>query len=422
MWSVRRAELRSNNTPVPEEEYRSRKVPFRHVRRAIRIRRNSFVDKDERNNEDMDEDAKNAYFETIREARKYLNDLPQRKISESTLEEYKEIKNRIIGKDKRISNVTLKDWRNKPMAKSTFYKQRAALNYALTFQLQELLKKQDKLQRSKEYDLWEKCVRAINVTMHLMKENYFAPQLSVEEGLNRDRARDFTRPKKSKRASLGTFPDNWRELIFEKMQRSKFKPALAVAWLTGCRPSEIMNGVEVALTEKDGSKYLIFKVLGTKRGKNNNYGQEKRFVKVSITNPAASFLVNNIENNDNKNIIVSIETTEGFSQAVNDASKRIWKSKKEHVSPYSFRHSFSADVKSFANEVMMEEDESKRLIAQALGHSSADTQQNYGTSQQSKGSTSKVIISQIKAGEVKKSRKSSKGIKKDLDSVEPKFK
>lgn len=370
----------------------------------------------------MEEDAKNTYFQIVKEARKYLNDLPPRKISESTLEEYKEVKNRIVGKGKLINNANLSNWREKPMAKSTFYKQRAALNYALTFQLQELLKKQDKLQRAKEYDLWEKCVKDINATIHLLNEDYFAPQLSVEEGLTRDRPRDFTRPRKSKRSSLGTFPDNWRELIFEKMQRSKFKPALAVAWLTGCRPSEIMNGVEVALTERDGSKYLIFKVLGTKRGKNNNYGQEKRFVKVSITNPAASFLVNNIENNENKNIIVSIETTEGFSQAVNDASKRIWKGKKDHVSPYSFRHSFSADVKSFTNEVMMEEEESKKLIAQALGHSNMDTQQNYGMSQQSKGSTSKVIISQIKAGEVKKSRKKSKADMKNTNSFtqEPK--
>ena len=144
------------------------------------------------------------------------------------------------------------------------------------------------------------------------------------------------------------------------------------------------------------------------KAKNNNYGQEKRFIRVSITNPAASFLVNEIEKNENNNILVSIETTEGLSQAVNDASKRIWKSKKDHISPYSFRHAFSADVKSFTKEVMMDETESKELVAQALGHSSADTQQNYGTSQQSRGSTSKVVIRQIKSGEVKRSRKESK--------------
>lgn len=356
----------------------------------------------------MDQETKEGLFQTIKEARKLLAGLPKREISESTLAEYKEIRDRIVGKKKAISDTSLKDWREKPMAKSTFYKQRAALNYSLTEQLRLFLKMQDQHQRAGDSAEWERHVQAIDVTLKLIKEDYFAPQLSVEEGLARQRPREFDRASKSKRTSLGTFPDNWREKIFEKMGKSKFKHAVAVAWLTGCRPSEIKKGIGVALAEKDGSKYLIFKIEGTKRGKNNNYGQEKRFIRVSITNPAASFLVNEIERNENNNIIVSIETTEGLSQAVNDASKRIWKSKKEHISPYSFRHAFSADVKSFAKEVMMDENESKELVAQALGHSSADTQQNYGTSQQSKGSTSKVVIRQIKSGEVKKSRKISK--------------
>lgn len=368
----------------------------------------------------MNEETKERLFQTIREARNLLAGLPKREISDSTLAEYQEIKDRIFEKEKAISNKTLKDWRSTPMAKSTFYKQRAALNYFLTEQLKLFLKKQDQYQRSGDLAEWERYVTAVDVTTQLMKEDYFRPQVSVEEGLSRTRPRDFTRPKKSKRTSLGSFPEDWRELIFEKMQKSKFKPALAVAWLSGCRPSEIKNGVQVALMESGGSEYLIFKVQGTKRGKNNSYGQEKRFVKVSITNPAASFLMNEIKNNENKNITVSIETTEGFSQAVNDASKRIWKNKKDHISPYSFRHSFSADVKSFANEITMDENESKELVAKALGHSNADTQQNYGTVKQSKGSTSKVIISQIKAGEVKKSRKTSKNDMRILKSTTPK--
>jgi integrase len=365
----------------------------------------------------MDESTKNQHFETIKEARNYLSTLPKRDISQSTLEEYQEVKNRIIGKDKYITNITLSNWRERPMAKSTFYKQRAALNYSLTEQLKKFLAAQDKAQRVGDYTLWERCMAGVSVTLKLMKENYFAPQLTVEEGLTRNRPREFSKIRKSKRSSLGSLPENWQEKVFNGMGRSKYKSALAVAWLSGSRPSEIKKGVKVSIYNNGEEKYLLFTVEGSKTGKDGKYGQKERYISVETTNPAAMLLLRQIEETDNKELIVSIETTEGFSQAVSESSKKVFPKRKEHVSPYSFRHSFSADVKSGVNELNLDEELSKELIAQALGHSSSDTQQVYGSSQQSKGSKSKVIVRGIKSGQVKPSRKRSKEFKEELKGV-----
>lgn len=369
----------------------------------------------------MDESTKQQYFSIVKEARAYLSTLPNRKISENTLKEYSETKTRIVGKGKYITNNTLSNWREKPMAKSTFYKQRAALNYALTHQLKKFLTEQDQAQRSGDDTLWTKKMAGVNVTLNLLKENYFAPQLTVEEGLSREKPREFTRTRKSKRSTLGTLPDDWREKVFNGMGRSKYKSALAVAWLSGSRPSEIKNGVKVSIYESNEEKYLLFTVEGSKIGKEGNYGQKVRYISVETNNPAALFLLDKIQNTENKELIVSIETTEGFSQAVNDSSKKVFPKRKEHVSPYSFRHSFSADVKAKVNELNLDEELSKELIAQALGHSSSDTQQVYGSSQQSKGSKSKVIVRGIEAGKVKPSRKRSKEFKEQLGTVETKL-
>lgn len=58
---------------------------------------------------------------------------------------------------------------------------------------------------------------------------------------------------KTKKPALKSLPPTWREEMWERasqpdwrLSRPQLLPALALLWLTGCRPSEIQSGVSIA--------------------------------------------------------------------------------------------------------------------------------------------------------------------------------
>ncbi|MFH1914231.1 MAG: tyrosine-type recombinase/integrase, partial [Pseudomonadota bacterium] len=183
--------------------------------------------------------------------------------------------------------------------------------------------------------------------------------------------------KRSKRRYIGklnrTVPD-WRDLIFDALPQ-QHRMAVALLNLTGCRPAELEKPVLIRALD-DGR--LEVTLHGSKLSAVS--GQEQRTM---IFNPGKSKWANGIlgtvTNSGEAETTFCLSTSGrslryAHSRAVSRALGAKWQGK---VSLYSYRHSFSADLKAKG----FDRDE----IAMAMGHNSDRSQTSYGLANQSVG-------------------------------------
>lgn len=173
------------------------------------------------------------------------------------------------------------------------------------------------------------------------------------------------KPRKSKRYSLAVLDPEWREKIFTSIRSDRLKIAVAVLSATGCRPSEIENGVVVRLKDSQ----LQIGIQGSKVDKVAKRGQPWRLLVVSDETPWGCFLKQHTELTDNQLLKISYDAA-GISQRLREKSREIWPRRKTLVSAYSYRH--------FICKSMKESGESIEKIANTLGHASDFSQTVYG--------------------------------------------
>lgn len=183
----------------------------------------------------------------------------------------------------------------------------------------------------------------------------------------------------AKRKGIGTLPPNWRADFWKNFpENSPHRLALALLSTTGCRPSELVKGVEVELDEHGNLKVII---KGTKTH-DGRYGQEYRELTILVESKEAMFLQKSVVANVGT-LHVAIKSPNALSEAVRRHSKKLWPRRKYVVSPYSFRHQFAADLK---NNFDPEE------VAMAMGHSVCKTQQHYGTRNQGRSGIPLIMV------------------------------
>ena len=173
----------------------------------------------------------------------------------------------------------------------------------------------------------------------------------------------------SKRKSLRGLPIYWRERIL-KLAKPKDK-ALVVGLILGCRPEELRKGIILSNSNNE----LIIYIRGAKITKIS--GQKERLIKIYAPN-----IINLLGIQDGETIEVFSDSGQAFQKRISRLAER---EGFKGVTPYSFRHQFSADLKHARNE--------KSDIAMALGHRAAETQRNYGHPNQAKGGNTAALLS-----------------------------
>lgn len=177
----------------------------------------------------------------------------------------------------------------------------------------------------------------------------------------------------SKRTSIRKLPNNWRERIQEQMQNSKYRDAALILHLSGCRPCELVKGVEVRI-KPDNSAEIYIK--GGKQNERIQSGQTLRRITYAAGTPEAE----KIKDMDKGEIKIS--SAQAFQKRYKDAAIKALGKPGKRISPYSARHQFSADMKKNGY--------TKVEVAAAMGHQSTRSQGQYGTSQQGGGGGSKM--------------------------------
>jgi integrase len=160
--------------------------------------------------------------------------------------------------------------------------------------------------------------------------------------------------RKSKKASIKSLPYDWRSQICSNMTGHKHFAEVRILACTGCRPCEVVRGVQVY---RD-SMGINFRITGGKFDEVR--GQEWRILTLPLNHPIASTIADGL---------YQASSAESLTKAITRKSVRLGF---EGVSGYSFRHQMGSDLKASGF--------SKQKIANALGHISTTTQESYGNS------------------------------------------
>ena len=191
--------------------------------------------------------------------------LSQEKRTSRTEDEYTEIARRVLSETGNLATLSPAG-----MRKRTWYKVRASLRFYLATRILGSMGRAEKMEDGEELEKLMRGAEAagrVLTTGPLSEVARFSP--TVERKENR-----------SKRRTLGTLPADWPETVFDTAPDS-LKPAIAIHYLSGCRPQELEGGVRI-LKSTDG---IEFSIRGTKVYQKNGrqIGQEERRLKISFS-------------------------------------------------------------------------------------------------------------------------------------------
>ena len=176
-----------------------------------------------------------------------------------------------------------------------------------------------------------------------------------------------------KRPSLRGLGRDWRERLIQFASESKHVEGMRIMAITGCRPAEYEKGVEVTRNHSENS--IEFKIYGAKCSDFTKGGQEWRILVFDVNHPLIGNLQSGIYKAKQRQV----------QKAIVHFGKKIRKSIKNPISAYSLRHAAASDFK--ASRL------SKPEQSAALGHQSTATLGLYGSKSRGPGLLNLISVS-----------------------------
>ncbi|EJN01729.1 site-specific integrase [Herbaspirillum sp. YR522] len=248
-------------------------------------------------------------------------------------------------------------------SKATYYRRRAATNHFLRSNFATLLAKLDAATADGEIARICKSINFIADIKRLM---------IMKAGTCHIRD---PKARVSKRGMLGGLSKDgdFREKLYEQFRGSKYQLAFLLAAVSGSRPQELQNGLQVRLEDQ----ILSIKIIGSKV--KETQGQEFRVIEYDLSHDSPHFLLSEIVRligaEAAHGTIVSVDSKVNFTSALRRAGKVLWPRKKD-VTPYVLRHAIASQWKQ-----TLDPDD----VSTALGHVSAKTRTRYGQAQLMRG-------------------------------------
>lgn len=246
---------------------------------------------------------------------------------------------------------------------TTFQKRLAALRFTLQSRQVELL---DSIVEQVTPELAQKW-------LGLLDEQIDHIQAVIElrqQGLVGHRAQ-----RRSKRVALGGLPPDWRERLCQRGSTGRYADALLVAALTGCRPSELVRGIEVSrvVHEESGQSQIEIVIAGAKVKRSQ--GQPIRCIRYAENDrhPLVLMLKETLCQSQQLPMVVQIDHPGNFSVEVRRLAASLWPAHPQPITAYCLRHQWAADAKRVGDA---------GAISRGLGHLSVKTQKLYGTASQ----------------------------------------
>ena len=195
-------------------------------------------------------------------------------------------------------------------------------------------------------------------------EQMFAAQVQAEKPRIVERVT-------SKKQMLSSLPKDWRERVLNESMRtrSKYRGAICALFLTGARPEEIRRGIRFSMSEDGAIEALI-------NCAKSRSTEQFRTLKIGADSSQAAKIIEGVLKQQGT-LTIRYENKSALTNAVRRAGRKLFKTVRQDLTPYCFRHQFSADQKRAGIGSV--------LVAAALGHSSDKMQSKYGSALQSAG-------------------------------------
>ena len=249
----------------------------------------------------------------------------------------------------------------------TFRAYRAAIGWHLLQRIRSVLGQQDKIQRAfGPCEAWKAlcdelsglCDELVSVA-EISREPYKASgQLGSKPGK--------AKPSKSKKPVPGLLDkkySNWRVEILRAFQGSPYLDAVLVMMCIGCRPIELLWGVEVSLAA-DGQHFCLSVQKGGKV--TQTAGQPYRRLTLPLSKMPVEW---HKRAKEGSAFMVKIDDRDKLRNAMQRVSRRVFPGV-PCVTAYALRHALATDVR--------DDGFSAEQIALILGHTAASTQAYYG--------------------------------------------
>lgn len=290
-----------------------------------------------------------------------LETIAKNEINEKTKEEY----GRKVKLIKTAKQTPLEYCASRNLGKRTYQTLRAALKHDTVAVLKDAL-----LNPHSTIVAMELAAQRAKAVIGVDTYDYEPVQDSTKER----RARESG--KISKKRTLKGLPDDWRDQVFNHLQKtgSKHAPFALILHHTGCRPSELVNGVRVL---RNGSEINIT-VRGSKCSDIHRAGQHHRTISYPADSDPGKALAQLLSDRQGQGVFNLPSKPSSFQKIYKAAAIKALGKKGKLISPYSARHQFSADLKISG---MSQED-----VARAMGHQAAHSQSQYsGARRKGKG-------------------------------------
>lgn len=248
------------------------------------------------------------------------------------------------------------------VSRSSWYPTRAALKAGLAARFQNAMRDQDKAQKAGDFETAQRHVQTAKAALDGLEAiGKMTPPPTVK-GTHSARKR---LPKAK--------GDTWQSRVYAAATDT-MRPAVAVMWATGARPAELEAGVDVERV-KGG---IRVRIPGVKVNDARGTGQPVRVLLIDENTPAGRALAAAL--GEDKKITVKRRASRIAKDFSDHIRPRLPAS--YEVSAYSFRHQASANMKTTLDA---------DTVAQAMGHRTTRSQQNYGTSRQAQSGGGAVI-------------------------------
>ena len=268
-----------------------------------------------------------------------------------------------------------------PLSKSAFYKYKASLQYGLAFSIKAYIKEYQESSSEADYeqvlylfDVLKGYDPKIGTKLDVeswknQKSLYPADQIRIKKGVQKESEEKPLRQKRtSKRNSIKGQSPGWQWLVCQQVCKGYRLPSLVLA-LTGCRPAEVGNGIELFM--EDG--LLMCQIKGVKFS--DTKGHETRTIGFDPADSSvAGFLADAIKKSKTGNHIIelpdgnSANSVRRFGDKVRYAAQR--KLGFKEISAYSFRHQVASDLRKEGFSAMD--------LAMMLGHRTTRMRKHYG--------------------------------------------
>ena len=214
----------------------------------------------------------------------------------------------------------------------------------------------------------------LHLQFFLQLKHLQALQRLRQAGMTGERAK-----RRSKRQSLAGLPANWRVDLCKRAVGGRYLFSLIVLTLTGCRPSELVDGIDVwrGKDEVTGKLLIHFRIRGAKV--KGSQGQPFRTISYDTNDPHPLTVVVNelLDTQPEPRVFVQLRSAVNLTVEIRRLARSLWPKHKQPITAYCFRHQFAADLKANGDD---------EAASRGLGHISAETRRAYGTaSQASKG-------------------------------------